>query len=647
MSTQIMHCLNDPSPQINLNWKDLSLIIYKTMKTRNPYCLFYLFFLCLFMVTCTNDRKPGKIASQGDYPPPPAAPVIPDTLKEFGNTRIDNYFWLKDRSDPEVMAYLKAENAYCDTVMSHTRDLQDTLYLEMKGRIKEDDQTVPQLDNGYYYYDRTEKDRQYPIYCRKKGDLNAPEVILFDVNEMAKGTQAYLFGGYEITSDNRLAAYTYNTTGSYAEFTLRVRNLETGQDLPFELSRVLSFVWANDNKTLFYTVGNEALRPYRVYRHTLNSKSPDDLIFEEKDDLFNVYVAKSKTRDFIYTLSRSFTTSEYRYLEADKPSGEFQVFRPRQKDVDYAIQHHKSGIYIKYKDLQNINSRIYLAPLRDNGDISSWKEVVAHDPAVKIQDMDVFERYLTLFIRIKGLYGIEVIDLASGDRRSIEFPEPVYVVSPTGTPEYTSTKYRYAYSSLNRPSTVFDYDMVTGTSEKLKEQEIPSGFNANDYVVERLWAPSPDGLKIPMAVLHRKSFERNGRNPALVYGYGSYGYNTDAYFRSTVFSLVDRGFVYAIAQIRGGSEMGEQWYEDGKLMKKKNTFNDFIACAEYLVKEKYTSPSRLAIHGGSAGGDAGARGARAGAQRRGRGEGAHRGAARAGQAPGLRSTSSGAPPRST
>lgn len=572
------------------------------MMRTHYFCLFFFMLLLLMMSHCRKENKTERITIQSDYPPPPVAPIIPDTLQEFGNTRIDNYFWMKDRNNPAVLAYLKSENAYCDTVMAHTRDLQNTIYLEMRGRIREDDQTVPQLDNGYYYYSRTEINKQYPIYCRKKGDPVSTEEILFDVNKMAEGSPAYIFAGYGVTTNNNLAAYLFNTTGSYAEFNLKVRNLENGEDLPLEIVRVRSFAWANDNRTLFYTISNDALRPCQVYRHILNATSADVLVYEEKDELFNVNVSKSKTRDFIYIASTSFNTSEYRYLSAERPSGNFTVFLPRQKDVDYSIQHHKSGIFIKYKDPRNINSKVYEAPFDYPGNISNWREIVKHDPAVKIQDMEVFERFLILYIRKNGLDGIEVIDLITGARKSVDFPEPVYIVSPAGTPEYTATKYRYTYSSLNRPNTVFDFDMNTGTSQKLKEQEIPGGFNSLDYIVERLWAPAADGIMVPMAVLYKASLQKTGKNPALLYGYGSYGFNTDAYFRSSVFSLVDRGFVFALAQVRGGSEMGEQWYEDGRMLKKKNTFTDFIACAEFLVKENYTSPAGLAIHGGSAGG---------------------------------------------
>jgi oligopeptidase B len=570
------------------------------MKTKKDLLLFSMFIL--LMTNACKNTGPLKVVTQADYPPPPVAAVIPDTLTDFGNRRIDQYFWMKDKSNPAVMAYLKAENSYCDTVMGHTKGLQEKLFSEMKGRIKEDDQSVPQLDNGYYYYTRTEKDKQYSIYCRRKGDLSSPETVFFDGNKMAEGTDAFLFAGYKISSDNKLAAYAYNTTGSYAEFSLKIRDLNSGTDLPFEVRNAQSFAWANDGKTLFYTISNSALRPFRVYRHIEGSIGKDVLIFEENDEAFDVYVSKSRTREFIYIVSASKTSTEYRCLNADRPLAEFKVFMHRQKDVEYYIQHHKSGIFIRYKDLQNRNAKIFESSLSSSGDFSTWKEVVKHDPAVKIQDFDVFEKFLALYIRKNGLDGIEVIDMATGVQKSVSFPEPVYVVNPISTPEYKAVKYRYTYSSMNRPNTVYDYDMTQGVSEKLKEQEIPGGFHADTYTVERIWAPAPDGKQIPMALLYRKSLEKNGKNPALLVGYGAYGFNTDAGFRQTVFSLVDRGFVFAIAQVRGGSEMGEQWYDDGKILNKKKTFSDFIACAEYLIKEKYTAPEKLGIMGGSAGG---------------------------------------------
>jgi oligopeptidase B len=472
----------------------------------------------------------------------------------------------------------------------------------MIGRIKKEDHSVPVLENGYYYYNRTEKDKQYKIYCRKKADTKANEEILFDVNKMAEGSKSYIFAGFEVSNDNLVAAYMYNNTGSYVEFSLKFRDLKAGGDFSQEINRIQKFTWASDNKTVFYVLASQTLRPYRIYRHSVFSLHPDKLIYEETDEAFNVDIRRSRSKEFIYISSSSYTSIEYRYLKADNPLGEFTVFRPREKDVEYTIEHHRDKVFLQYKDRLNINSKIYEVPVQYPGDSSNWKEFLPHDPNVKIQDFDVFEKYLAVYIRKNGLDGITIADLEAGTKKDIEFPEPVYTVAPMNTPEFNATRYRYSYSSLNRPVTVFDYDMITGKSEKLKEQEIPGGFNADDYTVERLWAPASDSVKVPMAIVYKNGLKKNGRNPTLLYSYGSYAFNTDASFRSNVFSLIDRGFVYAIAQVRGGSEMGEHWYEDGKLMKKKNTFSDFIACSEYLIAEKYTSPRWFAINGGSAGG---------------------------------------------
>lgn len=555
------------------------------------------------MAACNPSTQTAvKISQQSDFPTPPKAEVKPTEFTEFGNKRTDNYFWLKDKNNPEVIDYLKAENAYFDTVMQSTKALQDKLFTEMKGRIKEDDETVPQLDNGYYYYSRTEKGKQYRTICRKKGSVSAPEEVIFDINKMAEGKKAFIFAGNSISPDNKLAAYTSNETGSFADFTLQVRDLATGLDLPLKIEKVQSFAWANDNKTLFYTVGDKTLRAYRVYRHVIGSSKPDELVYEDLDDLFIVSVDKSKTNDYIFIESASFTTSEYRYLPASEPGGKFRVFFPRVKDITYNVYDHRDKFYIQYKDRDNLNCKVYEAPKTGFSDRSTWKEVIAHNKDVKIEYIDVFDKYLAAQTRKNGLNEILIMNLADGKTKTINFPEPVYTASMSGTPEYTSATLRYRYTSLNRPTTVYDYDFAKNESIKLKEQEIPSGFNPDDYTVERVWATAPDGVKVPMSVVFKKSLKKDGSNPALLYSYGSYGISSDARFASNFYSLIDRGFVFAIAQIRGGSDMGEQWYEDGKLLKKKNTFTDFIACAEKLQQDKYTSASKLAIMGGSAGG---------------------------------------------
>jgi len=559
----------------------------------------------LLMTGITTAQKkddPKMIKTQKDYPAPPVAKKQPVTFTEFGNKRVDNYFWMKDKKDPEVIKYLDAENAYADEVMGHTKVLQETLYNEMKGRIKEQDNSVPYLDNGYWYYSRTETGKQYNIHCRKKGNLDAPEEVIFDVNAMAEGKPTFLFTGYEVSSDNRYAIYSSNTTGSFAEDDLRIRDLQTGKDLDFFVPGTQSYAWANDNKTVFYVKGNEALRPYQLYRADAFGKGNGTLVLEEKDELFNISVYKSKTNDFLMLYSGSFTTSEISLLDANNPTGTFKPFMPRKKDVEYSVYPHKSKFFVLYKDDNSKNSMIYEAPLKGYESMSKWNILIAHDPKVKIENLDVFSNFMVVQERTEGLRKLRTITFDTYVSRWLDFPEAVYSLNLSGTPEYTSKTIRYTYTSLNRPWTTFEYDVFSGQTKKLKVQEIPSGFNPDDYTVERLWATAPDGKKVPMAVVYKKGLKKDGSNPALLYSYGSYGASTEANFNSSVFSLVDRGFVYGIAQIRGGSELGEEWYEDGKLLNKKNTFTDFIACAEYLVNNKYTKPEKLAIMGGSAGG---------------------------------------------
>lgn len=568
---------------------------------------FLLFALILLVSSCNKNKPSGDEASavvqmQSDFPAPPMAKKIPQEFSEHGYTRMDNYYWLKDKTNPEVIRYLELENSYSDTAMAHTRSLQEQLEKEMKGRIKEDDSSVPVLSNGYYYYSKTEKDKQYPVLCRKKGSLDAAEEILLDGNALSQGKSAFLLGGYKVSPDNQLLAYRTNYTGSYVEFTLHIRDLRTGKDLEDQIERVGSFVWANDNRTIFYTAPNEALRPYRLYRYETGSRRPAELLLEEKDDQFELSLSKSRTGEFIFLGSGSFTSSEYRYLPAGQPKGSFKLIAARKLNVRYYPEAHKDQLFFLVKDSGAPNFKVMQAPVKGFENSSSWKTFVAHDPKVKIEGIDAFEKFLALTIRTNGLQEIRILDLDGKSAKKVSFPEPVFALFQGENPEYASAKFRYLYTSLNRPMSTFDFDVATGESTLLKQEEIPSGFNPEDYEVKRLWATAPDGVKVPMALVHKKGLQLNGANPALLYSYGSYGYSTDPWFNANAFSLVDRGFVYAIAQIRGGSEMGEQWYEDGKLLKKKNTFTDFIACAEKLIQDKYTSKDLLAINGGSAGG---------------------------------------------
>ncbi|MGP1594187.1 MAG: S9 family peptidase [Treponema sp.] len=538
---------------------------------------------------------------------PPKASIKETRFEKFGTVRIDNYYWLKDKNNPQVLEYLHAENAYTETVMEASKNLQQSIYNEITARIKEDDESYPVFENGYYYYHRVEKGKQYKTYCRKKASLNAPEEIIFDVNRMAEGKQAFIFADYFISPDNKKAAYFYNETGSFAEFTLKIRDLETGKETGFTYSGATSAAWANDSETLFYSAIDSTLRPYKVYRQKLHEKA-GTLVYEEHDEKYSCTVDETSTKEYIFITSSSTTASEEWFISADTPEAAFRVFLPRVQDTEYFVYPHKAQFFIRWKDKQNLNGKIYTAPLASYADTATWKEVRTHDEQVRIEEVCVFEQYLVLELRKNGLIEIEIIPISgstnstSAPVRNITFPEPVYTAYLGANPEYTSAKVRYGYTSLNRPASLYEYDIATGQPVLLKQQEVPSGFNPDDYTVERLWAAAPDGVQVPMAAVYKKGTKQDGSAPALLYAYGSYGYSTDVHFSASVYSLIDRGFVYAIAQIRGGSDMGEQWYEDGKLLKKKNTFTDFIACAEHLITQKYTASDKLAVMGGSAGG---------------------------------------------
>lgn len=560
-----------------------------------------LFIAVLLLITACNANK-VKIATQEDFAAPPVAKKIAQTFQEFGNERIDNYYWIRDNTNQDVLDYLTQENDYTNAVMGSTKELQEKIYEEILGRIKQEDQSYPTYRNGYHYYSRTESGKQYTIYCRKKETLDAPEEIIFDVNKMAEGKKTYSFRGYQVSPNNNLAAYSFNETGSFAENIIKIRDLETGEDLAGSIDKTSSFVWANDNKTIFYTVVDNSLRPYRVYKYTIGGKAGDNFIYEEKDARFNTYLMKSKTNDVIFIANVSTSTSEYHYLAADKPSDKFKVFKPREHGVDYDLDLHKDKFYIRYKDSSALNGMIYTAPLAGFENKDNWSVFIDHNPNIRIESYDIYKDFIAINLRENGLNRISIHNLKDGNTTDISFPEPVYTASLSGNPEYDVKTLRYTYTSLNRPSTLYEYNMETTESLKLKEQEVPSGFNPNDYAVERLWAKANDGTEVPMAIVYKKGLKRNGKNPALLYSYGSYGSSSNVYFSASAYSLIDRGFVYAIAQIRGGSDLGEQWYEDGKLLNKKNTFTDFIACAQKLIDDKYTSANKLAAMGGSAGG---------------------------------------------
>ena len=561
----------------------------------------FLAVLFVLLVTACNPQKENKVLKQSDFTTPPVAEVKPDTFVEFSQQRIDNYYWMKDKTDPEVIDYLNAENAYTQTVMASTKDLQETIYDEILGRMKEDDESYPSFRNGYYYYSRTEAGKQYPTHCRRKSSMDAPEEIIFDLNAMGEGIPAFIFRGYSVSPDNSKAAYFFNETGSFAEFKMHIKDLASGEDVGFSVNGATSVAWANDSKTVFFGVVDKTLRSYQIRRQMLDANK-STVVYQEDDAKFTTYVSGSKRRDYIFIGSASSTTSEERYILADKPMSEFKLFIPREKDVEYSVYPHENNFFVQYKDKQNLNSKIYKAPLTGYEDKTTWTEFVAHNDEVRIERIDILKDYVALELRKNGLTEIELKPVEGGKSKSISFPEPVYNASLQGNPEYDVSTIRYSYTSLNRPTTLYEYNVEEETTAKLKEQEVPSGFNPDDYTVERLWATASDGVEVPMAIVYKKDLKKDGSNPALIYSYGSYGMSSDVYFSTAYYSLIDRGFVFAIAQIRGGSDLGEQWYEDGKLLKKKNTFTDFIACSEKLIDDKYTSPNKLAAMGGSAGG---------------------------------------------
>ncbi|HXN98569.1 MAG TPA: S9 family peptidase [Candidatus Acidoferrales bacterium] len=533
-------------------------------------------------------------------PAPPVAKKEPKITEINGRKLVDNYYWLRDKKDPEVKAYLEAENAYTDAVMKPTEPLQKKLYDEMLGRIKETDVEVPYREGGYFYYSRTEAGKQYPIRCRRKGSLEAPEEVLLDLNELAKGQAFMSLGAYNVSDDGNLLAYTTDNTG-FRQFTLAVKDLRTGKMLVDHVERVDSLDWANDNKTIFYTVEDEvSKRSNQMFRHIVGTNGTDTLVYEEKDERFDIYTGKTRSKAFILLISGSHTTSEARYIPADQPMAEWKLMEPRKQGVEYYPDHNGNFFYIRVNDTGR-NFRLVKAPLADPGR-KNWQEVVPQRSDVMLDDTDFFKNYYISYEREKGLPQIRVTNLQSGESRRIEFPEPAYVCSPYVNREYDTSKFRYGYQSFITPQSVFEYDMPGGSSTLLKQREVPGGYDRTRYQVEQIYAAASDGVKIPISVVHLKGASLDGKGPIYLTGYGSYGSSYDINFNSNIFSMVDRGVVVAVAHIRGGGEMGKAWHDDGRMMRKKNTFTDFIASAEYLLARGYGSKDRLVIEGRSAGG---------------------------------------------
>ncbi|MCA1610129.1 MAG: S9 family peptidase [Thermoanaerobaculia bacterium] len=537
-----------------------------------------------------------------DFPEAPKAPMakkIGKTQTLHGEDRRDEYDWLRERKSPEVRAYLDAENAYTDGVMKDTAALQKKLYDEMLGRIKETDLSVPYRKGDYFYYSRTEEGKQYSIYCRKHGSLEAPEEVTIDLNELARGERFMARGDYEVSDDGKLLAYTLDNTG-FREYTLHVRNLVTGKVGPENIPRVSSIAWAADNKTLFYVVDDEAKRPYRLYRHAVGSTEPDTLVYEEKDAMFTLGVERSRSGAFVFLESSSHTSSEWQFLAAKEPAGSFRMVAPREKEHQYDVDHHGDLFYIRTnRGCRNFG--VATTSVASPGK-ALWKDVFPCREDVMVSRISLFAGHAVYLEREDGVPRVRVTDLRSGASHRVDFPETVYALSPEVNAEFDTAKFRFNYQSLTTPSTVYEYDMGTKARALLKRTEVLGGYDPARYRTERIFATAPDGARVPVSLVYRKGLVRDGKNPTLLNGYGSYGVASFPTFSSGRVSLLDRGFVFAIAHIRGGGEMGKKWHDQGKMLSKKNTFTDFIAAADALIAQKYTSPEKLAIEGGSAGG---------------------------------------------
>jgi oligopeptidase B len=537
----------------------------------------------------------------GAAPEAPRARAVPRVHTIHGESRIDEYHWLRDRDDPEVIAHLEAENRYAEAVMRPTEGLQEQLYQELRGRIKEADLSVPSRWDRWLYYSRTEAGAQYPIYCRRRDEEGAAEEVLLDLNQLAAGHAYFRMGAFEVSPDHRLLAYSVDTSGAES-FTVFIKDLATGALLPETIEKTSpTAAWANDSRTVFYIVLDDARRPSRLFRHRVDTNPVEDvLVHFEPDESFFLDISRTRSRRYLVLDLTSHSTSEVRYASADHPEEPFRVVEPRRHGIEYGLTHRGDRFYIVTNDGAE-NFRLVAAPVESPGR-AAWSDVLPYRPEVKLDSVDGFLNHLVVWEREAGLRRLRVLDLTSGGEHLVPFPEPVYTVRPHENLEFDTTTFRFSYTSLVTPSSVVDYDMVERTWTVRKQTEVLGGFDAPRYRSERLFATAPDGTRVPVSVVYRLPLEHDGGRPLLLQGYGAYGYSFDPAFSSNTLSLLDRGFVVAIAHVRGGEEMGRAWYEGGKLLNKRNTFTDFIAAAEHLVAEGYTSSDRLAINGGSAGG---------------------------------------------
>ncbi|MDX6402818.1 MAG: oligopeptidase [Blastocatellia bacterium] len=530
---------------------------------------------------------------------PPPTEKKPRTTQINGDRLVDNYFWLREKTNPAVIAHLEAENAYTTAVMKPTEALQDKLYNEILSHIKQTDANVPYRWGTHFYYTRTVEGKQYPIYCRKQGSLTAPEEILLDLNELAKGQKFMAVGSFAPSDDGTLLAYSTDNTG-YRQYTLQIKNLTTGELLPEKIERVDDLAWATDNKTLFYVTEDAVTkRNDKMFRHVLGTDNYE-LLYDEKDELFDVGVQRTRDKAVIMLGAFSKTSTEFRYIPANDPNAAWKTILTRQADHEYDVEHRGDLFYIRTNKGAK-NFRVVTAPISDPSE-KNWKEFVAHRPLVKIEGVDLFKDHAVLSEWENGLQQIEVVDFKTNKNQRIQFPEPVYAAGLSTNREFDTNVLRYNYQSLVTPSSVFDYDMNSGQATLLKQTEVPGGFDKANYKSERVFATANDGTKIPMSVVYKRDVKLDGTAPTLLYAYGSYGIPISPTFSAGRLALLDRGVIYVIAHIRGGGELGEPWREAGRMMNKMNTFTDFIACADHLVKQKYTSSDRLVIQGGSAGG---------------------------------------------
>jgi oligopeptidase B len=530
---------------------------------------------------------------------PPVAKVQPHATELHGDQRTDNYFWLRDKSNPAVKAYLEAENGYTASLMKPTEALQKKLYQEILGHIKQTDLSVPYRSHGYWYFSKTQEGQQYPILCRKKGSLQAAEEVMLDVNELAKPHKFYSVAAQNISHDNRFLAFTYDTTG-FREYTLAIKDLTTGQTLPDTIAKVNAPQWSADGKYLFYVTEDHAKRPCKLYRHELGADpKTDNLLYEEKDELFRIFLGRTLDRDYLVLSIASSEASEMRFIPTAQPLAEFQIIRPREDKHRYAVAGHRDGFFYFTTNKEAKNFKLVRASDKNP---SQWEEVIPHREDVLLEGFSLFKHYMIVNEKHDGLNRLRVHDLTNGQAHEITMQEPSYALMASVNDEFDTGTFRYSYTSFITPNSVYEYDLKTREKKLLKQQEVLGGYDPKQYEAERVWVTAHDGVKVPLSLVYKKGLKKDGSAPCLLYGYGSYGASMPATFNSARLSLLDRGFVYALAHIRGGKEMGEKWHDDGKMLHKKNTFFDFIDCGNWLCDHHYSSHGKLAIQGGSAGG---------------------------------------------